>query len=405
MPFNLPTPILEASFIDAPASGSPTWTNITPYLRSWSSARGRQLDMPSGTGFDVGGATITLDNRDGRFDPTYTSSPYYPHVIPCTRVRLRATWNAVTYPVWDMFADGWPSTYTGGRGGDEYVTVTLNDAMGLLGDDTYYVGSIVGEMTDARISRVLTQVGLNSLPQSLGAGRTHVVAATNLVESALSHIQAVELSEYGAFFVARDGTITFQNRYARAGASSQATFGDAGGELPYTDLQPSDDKTTILNDAVVTDGVGATFEYTDAASKTKYSQRSQAVSSLTDTPNEGYDQAAWIVVSQKDHSWRVPSISLMPQSGANHGGSGMLNAMWAQALGREISDLITVKRRPPSGNIINQTCFIERIEHSVSPGSWTTTFGLSPQRLTSTSSFFILDSATLGKLDTGTLGY
>jgi len=393
--FNLPTLILEASFNDTPASGSPSWTNITSYLRSWSSARGRNINLPSGSAFDVGSAQVVLDNRDGRFDPSYTGGAYYPHVIPLVRMRLRATWNSITYPVWDMFTDGWPSTYVANT--DEYVTVGLHDGMALLGDDNYFPGTgAPAERTDQRISRILSGVGLGSLPQSLATGKCHIAAFPQINVGALQHCQDCELSEKGAFYVARDGTFTFENRYFRDSHTSQGTFGDGGGtELPYVALNPADDKTTLINDSQVTDGLGVAFKYTDAASQTKYSQRSEQITILTDTPNEGYDRAVWDVVSQKDHSWRVPQISIMPQRGT---AGTQINNLYAQVLGREISDLITVKRRPPSGNVINQNVFIERIEHVVQPGSWTTTFGLSPQRLTGVNNF-ILNDATHGVLD------
>ncbi|MGH3429534.1 MAG: hypothetical protein ACRDQZ_18530 [Mycobacteriales bacterium] len=322
-----------------------------------------------------------LDNRDGRFDPSYTGGAYYPHVIPLVRMRLRATWNSITYPVWDMFCDGWPATYIDNT--DEVVNVTLHDALALLGDDNYFPGTDApAERTDQRISRVLTGVGLGSLPQSLDTGLSHIVAAPQINVGALQHCQECELTEDGAFYIARDGTITFESRYSRAGATSQGTFGDGGGtELPYTGLNPADDKTTLINDSQVTDGLGVAFKYTDTASQGKYSQRSEQIQILTDTPNEGFDRAVWDVITQKDHSWRVPQIMVMPQRGS---AGTKINSLYAQVLGREISDLVTVKRRPPSGNVINQACFIERIEHAQTPGSWITTFGLSPQRLTNT---------------------
>lgn len=393
--FTLPVLTLEASFNDNPTSGSPVWTDITYALRACQSARGRQINMPGGTAFDVGTATIILDNRNGDFDPTFTGSPYYPHVIPLVRIRLRATWNSITEPVFDMFADGWPSTYDIGNT-DEYVTVTLGDAMALLADDNYFPGTDApSERTDLRIGRLLTGLGLGSLPQSLDTGAGHVTAEPQINVNGLSHIQDVELSEYGAFYSARNGTITFESRYHRAFASSQGTFGDAGGsEVPYTTLSPSDDKSTLVNDAQVTDSLGVAFKYTDAASRTKYSQRSTQISNLTDTPNEGFDQAVWVVLTQKDHTWRVPLMQFMPQRGT----TAQRNAQYAQALGREISDLITIKRRPPSGNVINEDVFIERIEHDITPQTWTTRFGVSPKRLTNTS-FGILNDATKGKLD------
>ena len=65
----------------------------------------------------------------------------------------------------------------------------------------------------------------------------------------------------------------------------------------------------------------------------------------------------------------------------------------------------TVIRRPPSGNVISQDSFIERIDHNFDGTQWTITYGLTPRTNTITANWFILGDASKGKLGTGVLGF
>ena len=80
----MPTYLLE--FCRDPLSDTtPTYIDITNYMLEGSYQRdgGGDLDDPQ-----AGTATITLDNRDRRFEPTYAAGAYYPDIKPLRRMRL-----------------------------------------------------------------------------------------------------------------------------------------------------------------------------------------------------------------------------------------------------------------------------------------------------------------------------
>lgn len=64
-----PTFAFEIAFASNPLDSSPSWTDVTTYLKSVSVNRGRQRDLDT---FDAGRASFVLDNQDRRFDPTFT---------------------------------------------------------------------------------------------------------------------------------------------------------------------------------------------------------------------------------------------------------------------------------------------------------------------------------------------
>src|SRR6266508_6647988 len=59
---------------------TPTYPqDITPYVREISTHRGAARELER---VEAGTASITLDNRNGRFTPFNPASPYYPFILP-----------------------------------------------------------------------------------------------------------------------------------------------------------------------------------------------------------------------------------------------------------------------------------------------------------------------------------
>ena len=130
MPY--PTPVVQIAFDDGPYVVSPTWTDVTSYVREMTTDRGRSDDW--GT-FD-GSASVVLSNRDRRFDPFNTSGPYYGKLLPRRQIRILGIDpnTMVAHPVFRGFVAGWPPVWTD-AGQDSTVTLSCFDAMGLLASD------------------------------------------------------------------------------------------------------------------------------------------------------------------------------------------------------------------------------------------------------------------------------
>jgi hypothetical protein len=129
MPF--PVAIVEIAFDDGPYVASPTWTNVTSYVREMSTDRGRSDDWGS---FE-GSAEVVLSNLDRRFDPFNASGPYYGKLTPRRQIRITATFGGTTYPVFRGYVNGWPPVWTD-AGYDSTVTLSCMDALGFLASET-----------------------------------------------------------------------------------------------------------------------------------------------------------------------------------------------------------------------------------------------------------------------------
>jgi hypothetical protein len=122
-----PTPKVEIAFDDGPYVASPTWTDVTSYVRNMAIDRGRNDDW----GNFFGAASVVLDNRTRLFDPFYTSGTYYGKLLPRRQIKISAVYGATTYPVFRGFIAGWPPSWTD-AGFDSTVSLSCFDALGLL---------------------------------------------------------------------------------------------------------------------------------------------------------------------------------------------------------------------------------------------------------------------------------
>ena len=130
MPY--PVAVVEIAFTDGPYVVSPTWTDVTAYVRGMDISRGIPDDW---TLQADGSATVTLSNRDRRFDPFNTTGPYYGNLLPRRQIRIRATHGGTTYDVFRGFIAGWPPEWTD-AGTDSTVTLFCFDALQLLGSSS-----------------------------------------------------------------------------------------------------------------------------------------------------------------------------------------------------------------------------------------------------------------------------
>jgi hypothetical protein len=124
----MPTTTVELAFTTDPGD-TPTWTDVSAYQREFVVHRGRVDDQSP---FGPGQLQLTLTNEDRRFDPQYTSSPYWPNVVPMRRIRIRATWNAITYDVFNGYVTDWRQVYQPPQSAECVLEAT--DAFKVLGN-------------------------------------------------------------------------------------------------------------------------------------------------------------------------------------------------------------------------------------------------------------------------------
>lgn len=116
----------EVAF-DTDPGDTPDWTDLSDRFISFNVNRGRQRELDR---FSAGRASITLANEDRALDPTYTTSPYWPDVVPMRRCRIRAHHDSTIYDVFNGYIDGWEQQYTPPQGA--LCAVSATDAFKVL---------------------------------------------------------------------------------------------------------------------------------------------------------------------------------------------------------------------------------------------------------------------------------
>lgn len=117
----LPTRLVEWEF------DAGVWTDITADFVAVETNRGRNRELGS---FETGTMVLTLRNETRKYDPEYAAGPYYGKLRPNRRIRFRATYSAVTYPVIVGYVDRITQTYDGPNGA--VTTVACSDLFKVL---------------------------------------------------------------------------------------------------------------------------------------------------------------------------------------------------------------------------------------------------------------------------------
>lgn len=194
--------ILEWAPADAPSSETPTWVDITSRLYEWEWAYGRNDETGE---FEPGQGYVLLNNRDRAFDPMNTAGAWYGNIKPRRKFRMRCTWNAVTYPVFQAHARGFPQHAEGEH--HETVRVDLADALAILkAVDLDAIGfNRPPERSDERLGALLDEAGIPDAERALGTGTVTVAETGDDLGSAQEHVQQVTDSEAVIPYVGRDG--------------------------------------------------------------------------------------------------------------------------------------------------------------------------------------------------------
>jgi hypothetical protein len=233
-------------------------------------------------------------------------------------------------------------------------------------------------------------------------------------------LQEAAAADAGVIYVDDDGTVIFADRDAiisdDRSITVQSTYDttDAAGKK-FVGTSIVYDDSLIYNivkiDRKVTNAVtgeeltGTTVIVSNAESISLYGARTLAievpiVSDVGGDAAYGQTQAqnlALFLASQyANPELRPEEIRFAPQ--------GNPSTLYPDLLSRKIRDRVAVKFAVPGGgSAVQRDCFVESIGHTITPGNWSTTLGLSSA--TFYTGFFILDNATLGVLDQNKLAY
>lgn len=375
---------VEVAFTTGAISATPVWVDVTPYVLSIQTRRGRDYMTD---GIEPGTCTVELNNADGRFSPSFPGSPYAGNLKANRKVRVSAqqTSTSTRQYLWTGYADAWKPRLMGDGRSLATCTLTATDRFKLLNRRTN-TGSTPTENAQTRIKRILDNGntdGPNCIIRTaeyiLNAGaysQYFMQSAPYTGTPTLQNLNDVAQADGGAMFMRGDGVLIFQSSGYRntdaLATVSQATFGNYGtGALPCTLASvPSVDEAWNTNRVVVTAYDGTVGVHEDTVAQGNDGILELALSQTLLVNTDAVLRATEIYNRRHDPGPRFDALSIDCYASAN---------ALTQALTREISDRVTVnliERGLPSGQ--SAALFVERIQHAIGPDRWLTTFALSP---------------------------
>lgn len=378
-------------FGSGPFTATPTWTDVSVYVRGANWTRGRsslQATFPAGSG------SLLLDNTDGRFYPWNTSSPYTPNVKIGVPVRIRATHNSIVYPLFRGYLEDLSAAFPTNK--EELISIPIVERTARLTRHTISLTRPM-ELSHLRIGAILDEVGWPAADRDFDvglfpAGLFPVAGITGTDEAALRLMRDVELAEQGYIFQTADGDLRFLNRSSASALTPLSTFGPSGADLIYTDVTVKYGDDLLFNNVVIgsADGVWP-FPVADATSiaangPITYEAQSDAIPNSTDAANV----ALWILEKYKATGARITGFEVDP--------AGSQAALWPAVLGRELRDLIRVKALYPGTAVtLDQEVTIEQITHRfTAAGRWTATYACHPLPTVESQEYWILGTSQLG---------
>lgn len=351
-----------------------------------------------------GSVTTTSDITDGNphhvaftWTAGGTLTAYFDGVAQATAAVVAGTFPSPSYAVLSgaiIPVSG--GTSAGGTYDEVAVYPTALSAARIAAHSSARAAPWNGDLSGARVGRILDAAGWPAADRLIDTG-VAVLQSAELGGTALAALRKVEETERGRLFVTAAGLVRFISREMLIQApytTSQATFGDSGAELEYADLRYRYDDSTIANDIVVSRLNGTTQRATDATSVAAYLRRSKVINGLLHQSDvTSADLANWELAHYKDPLLRATEVRLEPDAGND-------TTHYPQALGRELSDRVTVRRRPQSvGSAIDQDAWVESINHQATALGWKTDWNLSPADAAATAGIWdtgLWDSAKWG---------
>lgn len=336
--------------------GGTVFVDVTRYCSGHISIR-RGRSRPTDQ-YTAGEAQITLRNEDRRFDPLNTASPYYPGIIPRAPLNIYIGGIQVFGGFIDDYNPGWekPATST--------VPVTAHDAFALLACAYINDWEAASELSGQRILDILSNnfPGFPA-PVDVAAGNTllqgNLFGANSkgsLGDIVLNDMQTAANSEWGFFFVARDGTLTFLDRYAiirqLAAGTIAAVFSDlaadlAAGAFPYYAISAASAVLLLYNevqgtratDQLLPSDSPGTQIAEDLASQQAYFLRSLQLPQLENWSDaDVLNLCNWVLSLYSQPEVRFDTVTLEL--------TGMDIAQLQQLASLDMTDLCTVKRTP-----------------------------------------------------------
>ena len=370
--------------------GGVTMVDLTYLVESVNITRGRsrQLDQ-----FNAGTATIAFDNASQILNPSNTSSPYYPFVLPRCPVQILA--NGI--PIYTGVITDWNLDYD--ISNEDIMYASCADQFTVLANQALNAVTPSAEASGTRINTVLSYSEINYQgARAIDTGSSTLGAyAIAQDTNVLNYLQLVNTSEQGYLFMSANGTLTFKGRSSVLNPVAGATFNTDGTGLPYQTLVNQYGDELLYNYIVTQSPAGAKQTASNATSIALYQAQQYALLDLLNsTTTEVAGLGNYLLGKYQNPVLRFTGLStqMAALSATNQN----------IVLGLDLTSICTVVKNFVVGTPATetQTLIVSGVSHNITPGSHIVSYTFES---TDGNQYLTLNDTIFGTLNTNLLSF
>jgi hypothetical protein len=247
--------------------GAKTWTDVSSDVQRVEISRGRTDDLQRCL---AGSCVLELIDEDREYNPQNSGGSYYGSLVPMRPVRVRVTTDGSTYT--SLFTGYIETIQNRGWKKENYAcAISCVDLFAYL--ETIYpvTPASTAQYAGDVIETILQYADLPDTLYSCDNGRTINWAGSDGSQTALSLIQSVVDLDGGIFYIAGDGTATFE--YYDSWSDSPRDSDQSTPDDDIEDLTIIQDVAHIYNEVTVSWGEESSSTWKDVSSIAKYGVR------------------------------------------------------------------------------------------------------------------------------------
>jgi hypothetical protein len=383
--FTLDDPVLGV--LDSTAGvlgGAEVLVDVTPFVRAFNINRGKSRELDR---YSAGQATVSFNNSDRTFDPTFAASPFFGQVSPRRQIRITVD-NIIQF---EGTIDDWNIEYE--AGGNSVATCQAFDGFGNLANLETEGLTLAEGFTDDQINQALDNVSWPASKRDLDVGGALLAGQiVNDGQPILSLMQRMADSEPGDLFVGKNGDIKFVGRN-QAFSSGGVILSDDGSEISYNAVRVVFGTELLFNSFVMknlTDELTAT----SSSSIALYGERDTSVDTFLKELDDLQTLGDFLVNRYSDPEYRFDSLTINLKT--------VTPTQRDELLGLELGDVVLVEFTPSGiAPAIERYGKVIRLAPKFADNFETLEVGLEEV----IGALLVLDDPEFGKLDAGLLGW